>query len=69
VDARDLTPEALDNLVLRWRAMSARRQAPPGRCNCGCKCATDTTAISPTVRIGARLAAALVTEPVGMPVS
>ena len=35
----DFSSEALDQLVLRWQDMSARRgSAQAARCSCGCNC-------------------------------
>ena len=37
--SNDFSPTALDQVVLRWRALSARRTfASAGRCGCGCNC-------------------------------
>ena len=49
MDARDMTPETVDELVLRWRAMRVGRDAGPRRCSCGCKCAPDVTMTQPTL--------------------
>lgn len=35
----DFSPTALDQVVLRWQALSARRAfVSAGRCGCGCNC-------------------------------
>jgi hypothetical protein len=64
MDVRDFTPKVLDELVLRWRALSARREsAMPGRCNCGCKCATRATATQGSARTGQSASLTMAAEP------
>lgn len=64
MDAGDFTPKGLDELVLRWRAMSARRgSAAPARCNCGCKCPNDAATTRQAGRTRKSAGLAMAAEP------
>lgn len=63
MDANDFSPKVLDQLVLRWQAMSAgRASAAAGRCNCGCKCAAGTDADQRPARTAKNIGVPMIAE-------
>ena len=64
MDANDFPPKVLDQLVVRWQAMSARRASGvAGRCNCGCKCAASVAANERNQRPAKNVGVVLAAEP------